>query len=80
MSHMWEITTGGFTPSLLLLAFLQLPGMWEVLNPPFLSMEKQHPAPLTTSLAGNRASAREFCWLLILSGMGVALVLRLSLG
>lgn len=46
-------------------AFPQLPGTWEDAAPIFphlFSVEKQHPAPLATLLAGKRASAREFCW------------------
>ena len=48
------------------------------LNPSFLtslspSMKKQHLSPLTTFFEGKRASARVFCRLLVLAGMGAVL-------
>lgn len=48
------------------------------LNPAFLSslsprMKEQYPSPLATFFEGKKASARLFCQLLILTGMGAVL-------
>lgn len=39
------------------------------------SIKKQHPSPFATFLGGKRASARAFCWVLILVAMGEVLLL-----